>query len=1687
MSSKSSSTRRVTASSTVSGAVVAINTPTGGVSVSGARITASTPISLGVVTAGQTAAASSVTASSAPTVTGFIITDSSYTNIDDTSFDPTGGYAKIIGTNFKTGAVAYINGIPLSTVFISATELRVVIPAEAIGTYSLIVFNTDGSGGIYLGLNVSSLPAFTTNEGPLASFYETNPISTTITATGDTPITYSLFSGSLPVGATLSSAGTITGTSPIDNSSTTYPFVVKATDPQNQDSYRAFSITINTDVVTWNTPATDYSINAGNSAINPIVLDASSAAGKAISYAADTLPTGVTLSAGTISGSPTVAGTTSTVLTATASTTGRSATRMISWTVSLGDSNWKNVVLLVNGIAPTASFNNDASNNNFQLTIAGDTKPSNFNPYLGDGYYSVSHSATPDYLSVPHNANFSLTSGQTDTFIIEGWFYFNTVTAQTTLFDKSGVNGVSFSNWGLYLNASKQIQLQWGVSGAPGTSNIGTLTSSLIPVTGVWYHIAFVKSNADWAVFANGTRIINYNGLNTAGDANPSALRIGYGIQGASNGAYFSGHISNVRAWRGTSGAPYSATSTTLTVPTGPLTAIAGTTLLSHQSARFLDVSTAAAALTATGATLKVSSAIPFTTPASSLGSAYFDGTGDFLTAPSNQAGFSMGTGDFTCESWVYISAAPGVAYSLWGDVRWSSGYSSGWVTLINSNLTVTSRISGNTGGWTEVSSTATVKLNAWNHVAVSRESGTFRNFINGVLSGSQPSANYNYNNAEPFKVGAAYIDGLAYPITGYISDVRVVKGTALYTTGFPLPTAPLAPVTNTQLLTLQYNGGANNAGFVDRSGFNNIITKSGNVTQGTFSPFSQTGWSNYFDGSSTYYFPANAAMTLGAGAYTIEGWVNAPTGTNNKQILVGGFLVGFGGYSGSTVGALRFYDGSITAVSNASYLIATGNWNHFAIVRENTGTNGFKMYVNGILAYVGTTTANPASGDMYVGSVNTSVDLLTGSISNLRLVKGTAVYTTSSTTIGTQAFTPPTEPLTAIVNTTLLTAQSNRLIDNSPYNFTPTISNTPKVQAYSPFGGVTSVSASYSTKFNGTSGSYLTFTGKSSLALGTGDFTIESWVYRNTTTGAGGSSDAWYTGTRSPAASGGLGIKITNGGQIAWNTNSSYGLGTAVIPPFTWTHIAVTRVSGTLKWYINGVLDYSTPMANNYSNPTVAIGITDDPYYSTLSISNFRLVTGLAVYTGNFDVPTGPLTATQSAGTNIAAITTQTALLTCQSPTLVDNSAIPATATQYGTAQRQINFNPFGITNTPKVAYIQSDNGGSMYFDGIGDKLTVANYPSLAFKSNDFTIQAWVYINAGGAEQVIMTNGWSAYCPWCIKINTSNQVLLNLSVSGGAWAVSEAAIGTITAGQWFHVAVTRTSGVIKGFINGVQGYTTDLTTSSLYDGSQALTIGGRSDTVSMLNGYITDAQLMNGISLYRTNFFPPTTPATPSTMVGTKPTTSTLLLSGISGGIIDAHASNALETVGNTQLSTLSPYSNAASGKSLYFDGAAAYLKADTVSRNQYAFGSGDLTIEMWVYFKDTTTLSILYDQRNGGNGSYPTLYVNSGLLYYYANSTDQISKSVVTNQWYHVAVTRSSGKTRLFVNGTTVGTSAVNGVDDAYVYLNEANRPVIGCSGMTIGTGLLNGYIKDLRVTKGVARYITTFTPPTSTYETK
>jgi len=299
---------------------------------------------------------------------------------NDTAVNTAGGdTVTLTGANFNTGVSVIVNGVPASVVTrVSSSEITFTTSAQAAGSYIIYVVNTDGSTGLAVpGLQYSGVPSWTTAAGSLATVYETAAISNSLSASSDSAVTYSVESGTLPTGVTLfAGSGLVSGTAPVVESSTTYNFTVTASDGENQDTARNFSYTVNPDVVTWSSPSSGATLSGTVGTAYTQSLSATSAAGRAITYTADALPDGLNISGSSITGTPTANSSISTLLTATAATTQKTATRTFNW----------NIITLTYTITPASSSVNEGSALTFNV---GGTNITN-----GTYYWSINNTTT---------------------------------------------------------------------------------------------------------------------------------------------------------------------------------------------------------------------------------------------------------------------------------------------------------------------------------------------------------------------------------------------------------------------------------------------------------------------------------------------------------------------------------------------------------------------------------------------------------------------------------------------------------------------------------------------------------------------------------------------------------------------------------------------------------------------------------------------------------------------------------------------------------------------------------------------------------------------------------------------------------------------------------------------------------------------------------------------------------------------------------------------------------------------------------------------------------------------------------------------------------------------------------------------------------------------------------------------
>ena len=622
-------------------------------------------------------------------------------------------------------------------------------------------------------------------------------------------------------------------------------------------------------------------------------------------------------------------------------------------------------------------------------------------------------------------------------------------------------------------------------------------------------------------------------------------------------------------------------------------------------------------------------------------------------------------------------------------------------------------------------------------------------------------------------------------------------------------------PNFNTTVLLLETTGttGQQNNTFLDSSTNNFTITRVGTPTQGTLTPFSQTGWSGYFNGTTDYLtLPIDAALNFSTGDWTVETWWY-PTSTQSQNIIGINYKLATDGFahariSGDSSG--QFY--MLSSSTGSSWMNAglygswvPNTWYHLAFVRS--GSN-FTLYVNGTSAgtYSNSSSLFATGGVSVIGRVQ---DYTTGNyqytfgyISNARVVKGTAVYTSN--------FTPSTTPLTAISGTSLLTLQSNYFKDNSSNNLAFTVTGTPSTQAFSPFAPAAAYSTATvggSVYFNGTT-DYLTFPSNAAYAFGTGDFTIECWLYRTLATG----NQQIFINNNS----GGMQF-YTDASQLFTITNSLVAVLVTSSIAFTlntWNHLAVSRSGTTLKIFVNGAQAGSVTNSTNWTQTAYTTGSSGSDFISGY-ISNFRVVKGTAVYTAAFTPPTAPLT----------AITNTSLLLNGTNAGIYDATA-KNLETTVGSAQASTAQSKFG--------------GSSMLFNGTTDYLTFIDTPATRLGTSNFTVEGWVYLSAVGTARGLVSKG-AAATGWSVGISAANVLTFAYTAS------TLTAATALSVSTWYYFAVVRSgtaTGNVKIYLNGTVDATSSGAITTDFNQTNTGYIGADRVGTSFLSGYLDEVRV---------------------------------------------------------------------------------------------------------------------------------------------------------------------------------------------------------------------------------------------------
>jgi len=1048
------------------------------------------------------------------------------------------------------------------------------------------------------------------------------------------------------------------------------------------------------------------------------------------------------------------------------------------------------------------------------------------------------------------------------------------------------------------------------------------------------------------------------------------------------------------------------------------------------------DRSSYSASLTATAVAQSTTFVPSLTT---NVVSGLFNGIASRIELPAS-VNYAFGTEDFTVEFWAYMLAeTPGTARIITNRNPNTVGAGTWGITFKSTIIGIEEVVGGGL-----ISASYSSILNQWNHFAVVRQSGGVTFYKNGVALAAAQSFLTNLDNVNfPLTIGQeAYIPGVLY--NGYFSNLRIVKGVAVYTGNFTVPTTSLSTsqssgtninaVSSSQttllLLTtgVSFGVGYSHLLSIDTSGllYATGLGSSGQLGYGTtasFSSFTLVGNGQIINSGTL------SPMQVGFGLP--NSWTSVSAGQSYSyaknsldQVYVWGINTNGGLALGNTINR-----SSPTLIGYSVNVISTGQ-SHVAVTYPNNNLYTVGLNSSGQL---GDNTITNRSDPVLVGNylnTNTTSPILAASASWSATSAGTshsmAINVDGSLWVwglnaSGQLGQTDTINRSSIVQ---IGTGTTPVRDESVNNFTVTQNGNTYMVPVTPFavgnyniseygGSILFAPISVADTVTG-----LSIPINSAFDFGTGQFTMECWIYIN---------DWFGSGDQAIINSGN-----TSGGGILWMINNltrkmNFYTGSGNSNPYTaqtpfnsetWYHISVSRnISNQIKFSINGILsDTIVTSAYNFTGNlggSLLIGrFVANGYSFNGYMSNFRMVKGVTVYTGNFTVPTTPLQISQDAGTNISAITgTQTSLLT-------------------------------GFYINPTVAYIQ---------------ISAGNSTSVAIKA-DYTLYTWGLATAGvlgndstinrSAPILVGTSSWSL-------VSTGLSTTLGVDVNNNVYFWGAGGLGQTGA----NLTTNRSNPTI------VQGINYETKSPTLVNGNWSQISAGFSHTVGLIEntlyawGLNTSGQLGVNSTVLRSS----------PTVVGTLPT--------ITDSSLNNYAFISPAAGGAPIVSSIGPF---VGSPSAFFNNTSASVFYYANATN-LQFGTGAFTLECFI---NLTTASLTKNIINKGSGSGTvtgwTFRVSANTLQFGIASTAYSHPTTLSASiWYHVAVTRdSSNDIRIFVNGISSGVLT----NSAYDFTQTDPLRIGYPRGGGGYNDLMRGYISNLRLVKGTALYTANFTPPTT-----
>jgi len=605
--------------------------------------------------------------------------------------------------------------------------------------------------------------------------------------------------------------------------------------------------------------------------------------------------------------------------------------------------------------------------------------------------------------------------------------------------------------------------------------------------------------------------------------------------------------------------------------------------------------------------------------------------------------------------------------------------------------------------------------------------------------------------------------------------------------------------------------------------------------------------------------------------------------------------------------------------------------------------------------------------------------------------------------------------------------------------------------------------------KFDNTSGS--------GAVAASGEFCVETWVKFTVSAAPEGTGNAriFVSNGSGGNASDNLQLFIEKSGSYIgaitlYSNGYIYQASSAseVINDGEWHHLAVTRdSSNNLRWFVDGIL--ITTIASNTTTFQFeetrlgkGSGGTGQSCFTGV-MRDTRVVIGSSVYQSAFTPPTFPLTAI-----------TNTYLLVGGLPYIKDESSnnfsINSGTFSAGTNGRLPSKLPISLFDN--AGYQKVEFGTSAALDGTGDYLSVSNFVDLG--TDSWTIEGFYYFNltTSIANHGLFTVG-----------RDNGSLAVDINESGGVWNLRVVENGVALLVQsntalplgavWTHIAVTFTASdnTIRIYFNGNLDSNTGTKSSAWTFTETTLQLGARyySNSVQTpFSGYVQDFRVTKGVVRYTANFTPPTSP------ISTDSDTKFLLNPETS--ISDLSQSSAITCVGDAATdATVVKFSGT---KSIALDGTGDYLQ--TTLSEQILISQ--FTVEGWVRMSTVGGPEGVFHLGASafpGNVDGLGIYTRSSTYSYnwgfFCNGASVNSSTAPSSGvWYHLALVRDSNNlVTMYLNGNSLVTSTQSG---------SIAGDILTIGGYYNSSYTWNGNIQDFRITKGLARYTSNFTPPTS-----